>query len=189
MTTWFPRHLRPTRINATATVAFLLSQRSRAGPYNHLGTRRDGQRRAGRCCLHPRCRPRPLPDPSQIVHPAAPRGRQRPGHRPSNAIIIADTDAHVFSLWHVRYVETTQPAPVIVAKDLFHYQWYQDTLQWHEPEIFLPTSQGDTHADLFAFLDANLPRRPIYLTDYDERILARYAHDRQGSRYKLGVKG
>lgn len=108
---------------------------------------------------------------------------------PSNAIIIADTDAHIFSLWYVRYVETTQPAPVIVAKGLFHYQWYQDTLRWHEPKIFLPASQGDTYADLFAFLDGNLPRRPIYLTDYDERILARYAHVRQGSLYKLGVKG
>jgi hypothetical protein len=108
---------------------------------------------------------------------------------PSDAIIIADTDAHIFALWYVRYVETPEPAPVIVAKGLFHYQWYKDTLRWHTPEIFLPASQGDPYAQLFAFLDGNLPDRPIYLTDYDERLLSRYVHSRQDSLYKLGVKG
>ncbi|MDH4207606.1 MAG: hypothetical protein OEV76_01890, partial [Anaerolineae bacterium] len=108
---------------------------------------------------------------------------------PSDAIIIADTDAHIFALWYVRYVETPEPAPVIVAKGLFHYQWYKDTLQWRTPEIFLPASQGDSYDQLFAFLDGNLNDRTVYLTDYDERLLARYAHSQQGSLYKLGVKG
>ncbi len=108
---------------------------------------------------------------------------------PSDAVIIADTDAHIFSLWYLRYVESTEPAEVVVAKGLFHYQWYRDTLGWHHPQIILPEIQAEPQAQLFAFIDANLPHRPIFLTDPDDEILDRYTHTQVGTLYKLGVKG
>jgi hypothetical protein len=108
---------------------------------------------------------------------------------PSDAVIIADTDAHIFSLWYLRYVEATDPGEVVVAKGLFHYQWYRDTLSWHHPQIILPKTQAEPQAQLLAFIDDNLPHRPIFLTDPDDEILARYAHTQLGALYKLGVKG
>ncbi len=108
---------------------------------------------------------------------------------PSDAVIIADTDAHIFSLWYVRYVEADEPEAAVVAKGLFHYQWYRDTLTRHHPEIYVPTGEDDPYALLFALIDANLPTRPIYLTDPDDLILDRYSHSRVGSLYRLGVKG
>jgi hypothetical protein len=108
---------------------------------------------------------------------------------PADAVIIADTDAHIFSLWYVRYVEATEPEAVVVAKGLFHYQWYRDTLTTHHPEIYVPPGDGDPYTLLFAFIDANLPWRPIYMTDPDDLILDRYSHTRVGSLYRLGVKG
>jgi len=108
---------------------------------------------------------------------------------PSDAIIIADTDAHIFSLWYARYVVTPDRAPTIVAKGLFHYQWYKDTLRWNEPDIVMTSPLGDPHAQLAAFIDANLPDRAVYLTDRDERILSQYPYSWQDGLYKLGVKG
>ena len=45
------------------------------------------------------------------------------------------------------------------------------------------------HCESFALIDANLPHRPIYLTDSDEVILTRYLHTQVGTLYKLGMKG
>jgi hypothetical protein len=108
---------------------------------------------------------------------------------PSDALIIADTDAHIFSLWYVRYVEVSEPEAVVVAKGLFHYGWYRDTLSRHHPQIIMPSGDDDAYALLFAFIDANLAHRPIYVTDPDDLILERYSHSRAGDLYRLGVKG
>jgi hypothetical protein len=108
---------------------------------------------------------------------------------PSDALIIADTDAHIFSLWYVRYVEASEPEAVVVAKGLFHYGWYRDTLSWHHPQIAVPSGDDDPYALLFALIDANLPQRPIYLTDPDDLIMDRYSHSQVEALYKLGVKG
>jgi len=108
---------------------------------------------------------------------------------PSEALIIADTDAHIFSLWYLRYVVAPESHKVVVAKGLFHYPWYKENLSWHHPQIVIPSDDGDAYAQLFSLINANLPHRSIYLTDSDDAILARYAHTQVGTLYKLGVKG
>jgi hypothetical protein len=108
---------------------------------------------------------------------------------PSDALIIADTDAHIFSLWYARYVEASEPEAVVVAKGLFHFGWYRDTLTWHHPQIVVPSGDGEPYALLFALIDGNLPHRPVYLTDIDETIMGRYDHSPAGDLYRLGMKG
>jgi hypothetical protein len=108
---------------------------------------------------------------------------------PPDAVIIAGTDAHVFSLWYLLYVEGAAPEATVVAKGLFEYQWYKDTLPRHHPQLVVPRSTADPYDQLFAFIDANLPRRSVFLTDPDDRILGRYEHSQVGTLYRLGVKG
>ena len=108
---------------------------------------------------------------------------------PANAVVIAGTDAHVFSLWYLVYVERAAPEAALVAEGLYEYQWYKDTLQLHHPQLTIPRSTADPYAQLLAFIDANLPRRPVFLTDADDHILGRYEHSQVGTLYKLGVKG
>jgi hypothetical protein len=108
---------------------------------------------------------------------------------PPDAVVLAATDAHVFSLWYVRYVVATEPEAVIVAEGLFQYQWYRDDLRRHHPQLIIPDGEGDPRTQVFSFLEANLPRRPIYLTDREDWILERYDLTPTGSLYKLGVKG
>jgi hypothetical protein len=106
-----------------------------------------------------------------------------------DALIIAGTDGHIFSLWYLRYVQATEPAPIVVAKGLLHYRWYKDTLRWNHPQIAVPDSEEAPYDELMAFIDANLPHRPIYLTDPDDRILDHYAFSKVGTLYRLGEKG
>jgi hypothetical protein len=108
---------------------------------------------------------------------------------PPDAVVLADTDAHIFSLWYVRYVVATEPTAAIVAEGLFQYRWYRDALRREHPQLVIPDSDDDAHAQIFAFLDANLPQRPIYLTDCEDWILERYELAPAGTLYKLGVKG
>jgi len=108
---------------------------------------------------------------------------------PADAVIIAGTDAHVFSLRYLVYVEAAAPEAVVVAEGLYEYEWYKDTLLRHHPQLAIPSSTGDAYDQLFAFIDASLPRRPVFLTDPDDRILARYEHTQVGTLYRLGVKG
>jgi hypothetical protein len=105
-----------------------------------------------------------------------------------DALIIADTDGHIFSLWYQRYVQATEPAPVVVAKGLLHYPWYKDTLRWNHPQITIPDREGAPHDQLIAFIDANLPHRPIYLTDPDDRVLDHYAFSQVHTLYRLRPK-
>ena len=108
---------------------------------------------------------------------------------PPDAVIIAGTDAHVFSLWYLLYVEGAAPEAAVVAEGLFEYQWYKDTLLRHHPQLVVPRSTADPYDQLVAFIGANLPRRPVFLTDHDDRILGRYEHSQVGTLYRLGVKG
>ncbi len=108
---------------------------------------------------------------------------------PSEALVIADTDAHIFSLWYYRYVVTTELDATILAKGLIQYEWYRENLSRHHPQIVIPPGDEDAYDLLFALIDANLAYRPVYLTDPDQVILTRYAHWQVGTLYKLGMKG
>lgn len=108
---------------------------------------------------------------------------------PPEALIIADTDAHIFSLWYFRYVVDPDSQQVVLAKGLLQYRWYRENLSRHHPQIVMPSHDRDPYDQLFALIDANLPHRPIYLTDSDLEILSRYPHTQLGTLYKLGVKG
>jgi hypothetical protein len=108
---------------------------------------------------------------------------------PADAVIIAGTDAHVFSLWYLLYVERAAPQAVVVAEGLFEYQWYKDALLRNHPQLNVPASTAGSYDQLFAFIDANLSRHPVFLTDPDGRILDRYESSQVGTLYRLGVKG
>jgi hypothetical protein len=108
---------------------------------------------------------------------------------PADAVIIAGTDAHVFSLWYLLYVEAAAPEAAVVAEGLYEYEWYKDTLLRQHPQLAVPKGAADPYDQLFAFIDANLLRRPVFLTDPDNHILDRYEHTQVGTLYRLGVKG
>jgi hypothetical protein len=99
-----------------------------------------------------------------------------------SAIVIADTDPHTFTLWYFSYVVSERPDVVVLNKTLLEYSWYRDNIRLLHPQISVPDSDRDVLIQLIA---SNRGRHPIYLTDQDTGLLARYAFSSQGSLYRL----
>lgn len=57
---------------------------------------------------------------------------------PPDAIVFARTDEVVFSLWYFHFALGERPDVVIVAADLLHFDWYQQTLRAAYPALVVP---------------------------------------------------
>lgn len=93
-----------------------------------------------------------------------------------DAVIVADTDPHVFSLWYWRYVQEPESTVDVVAEGLLEYPWYQRQLLRRSPGL-LPAGALSGGAGLIGLLDVNVGKRPVYLTDPDLSVAERYRLD------------
>jgi hypothetical protein len=57
---------------------------------------------------------------------------------PADAIVFAEGDGAVFSLWYYQYAEKQRPDLTIVATDLLHFDWYQQILHTVYPDLNVP---------------------------------------------------
>ncbi|MBI2304560.1 MAG: DUF2723 domain-containing protein [Chloroflexi bacterium] len=102
------------------------------------------------------------------------------------ALIVADGDAYIFSLWYFRYVHRRDSETSIVAKPLLQYPWYADSLK--KEGIWIPEDRTDLEAALGEIAKQNLPFRPIYMTYRDETLAQRWSLTKTGPLYRLGEK-
>ncbi len=92
---------------------------------------------------------------------------------PDGALVLAKDDAHVFSLWHQRYVEAPDSQVMVVAAPLLQYQWYWDQLRQREPGRVPSLDPGNWEARLLTLVEANLAKG-VYLTYEDDLVKERY---------------
>ncbi len=78
----------------------------------------------------------------------------------ANAILIADTDAHLFALWYYHLALGERPDLTLVAARLYPYAWYRAQLARHNPSL-----AGTDQASLLSFVQANAGVRSFNLTD------------------------
>jgi hypothetical protein len=57
---------------------------------------------------------------------------------PANAILFAMDDRVVFTLWYFHFALQERSDLAVVAADLLHFPWYQETLQSAYPDLSLP---------------------------------------------------
>ncbi len=57
---------------------------------------------------------------------------------PDNAILLAEDDSSVFGLWYFHYALGQRPDLVVVASDLLHFEWYDDSLRATYPALAWP---------------------------------------------------
>ncbi len=57
---------------------------------------------------------------------------------PPGAIVFAQGDQAIFSLWYFHYALHERPDIAIVASDLLHFEWYWQTLQTTYPALNFP---------------------------------------------------
>lgn len=80
---------------------------------------------------------------------------------PAHAIVFAKGDRAVFTLWYFHFALKNRPDLAIVAMDLLHFDWYQQTLQTYSPDLSLPGP--------FPFATtvvAANPERPVCYVEY-----------------------
>jgi len=57
---------------------------------------------------------------------------------PKDAIIFAKGDQAVFALWYFHFALKERPDLIVIAEDLLHFDWYQETLQKTYPSLVVP---------------------------------------------------
>jgi hypothetical protein len=65
-------------------------------------------------------------------------GREVLAAAPENAMLFAKGDEAVFTLWYFHFALGQRPDLVVVATDLLHFDWYQETLRSTYPSLIVP---------------------------------------------------
>lgn len=85
------------------------------------------------------------------------------------ALIVPGSDAHTFALWYYRYVEGIRPDVPVVNYAMLGFEWYQNTIKSHHPDVVVPGQDGSRVTKLSTIL-ANLEKRPIYITEDEDDL-------------------
>jgi len=102
-----------------------------------------------------------------------------------DALILAGSDAHIFSLWYYSVVEAPGSGRSVVAHPLLQYPWYREQLRRGEPGLLPPTPDAGYQASLRSLIAANLGRRPIYTTEPPAQWLPGYRATPLGPLWRL----
>jgi hypothetical protein len=65
-------------------------------------------------------------------------GREVLSTAPENALLFAAGDPAVFALWYFHFALGERPDLAVVAVDLLHFDWYQESLRATYPSLVLP---------------------------------------------------
>jgi hypothetical protein len=65
-------------------------------------------------------------------------GRDSLAAAPENAILFANGDKAVFTLWYFHFALGERPDLAVLAEDLLHFDWYQETLRSTYPWLVVP---------------------------------------------------
>lgn len=64
-------------------------------------------------------------------------GREVFASAPSRAILFARGDRAVFALWYFHFALRERPDVMVIASDLLHFDWYQETLRSTYPSLII----------------------------------------------------
>jgi hypothetical protein len=57
---------------------------------------------------------------------------------PQDALVFAKGDQAIFALWYYHFALGERQDLVVIASDLLHFDWYQETLEAEYPSLVLP---------------------------------------------------
>ena len=88
-------------------------------------------------------------------------GRDVLAAAPEGAMIFAEGDRAIFALWYFHFALHERPDLAVMASDLLHFDWYQETLRSTYPELVLPGPLPWPESMAFAN-----PSRPVCHVQY-----------------------
>lgn len=109
------------------------------------------------------------------------------------AVIVSQTDAHTFALWYFRYAERRRTDVAVLDGDLLRHPWYRRNANRTHPWIGLSektiAEKGDGAGvrsfSLTTFVQEQLKRHPVYLTDPDGVIREHFTLSERGPVYQV----
>ena len=107
---------------------------------------------------------------------------------PGGAIVLADTDQRLFSLWYQRHVAEPDAAYLVVSRNLLQFDWYRRTLGKRYPELEMQGLDGDFRNVLRAFVKENIGARPVYSVIDDPDLRELFTMQQEGPLFRLVPK-
>ncbi|HEU4743990.1 MAG TPA: hypothetical protein VFS61_02095, partial [Anaerolineales bacterium] len=84
---------------------------------------------------------------------------------PGNSILFAKGDRAVFALWYFHYALGKRPDLAVLAEDLLHFDWYQETIHATYPALVVPGPFPWPET-----LAAANPSRPVCYVHYSDGV-------------------
>lgn len=81
---------------------------------------------------------------------------------PTNAVLLADGDEHLFALWYYRYIIATNSHVTIVSVELLQFDWYYEQMRAQMPG--LPSATRATDRLHAIITQAMTQQRAVYAT-------------------------
>ncbi len=107
---------------------------------------------------------------------------------PAGAIVLADSDQRLFSLWYHRYVTEPDATHIVVSRSLLQFEWYRRTLSARYPELEMQGLGGDFRGVLRAFVKKNIDAKPVLSVIDDPDLRELYAMRQEGPLFRLVPK-
>ena len=102
-----------------------------------------------------------------------------------NAVILADTDQELFSLWYYSLVEKGGRGPTVVSTRLTQFDWYLRGQHKRYTEVIPAEITGAYDNRLIQIVEFNLEMRPVYITTGADFLLTHFDGGREGDLYRL----
>ncbi|MCL4394692.1 MAG: DUF2723 domain-containing protein [Chloroflexi bacterium] len=105
---------------------------------------------------------------------------------PDDAVVLADGDEHLFSLWYYRYVAAPRSSVVVISSELLQYDWYyaeaRQRLAYLRPSLIGQAQQPD-RARAFEIVNRSLEYGRAVYTTSPRDWLALYDYRQQGDLF------
>ena len=85
---------------------------------------------------------------------------------PDGSVVFSSSEAHVFSLWYLRYVERTERDVAVIAGPLLQFDWYREDTRRMFPDRVPGLETPFAGEAVDRIVAHNLGRREVYFTTH-----------------------
>lgn len=103
----------------------------------------------------------------------------------SGALVVSHGDGRTFSLWYGAEVLAPRPDLAILYDNLLEWAWYRDQVRSRHPDLTLPPDGMPRTMRRAVLIEANLDRRPVYVTELEPELAHLFTADPAGPLFRV----
>jgi hypothetical protein len=101
------------------------------------------------------------------------------------ALVVSRGDGRTFSLWYGAHVLSPRADVAILYDNLIDWPWYRRYLRERYPNVVVPPPGLRTSLLRAWLIEGNLGRRPVYVTELEPELSARFAVKTAGPLFRI----